>query len=152
MRWRPPVLHVDYPADERDLHLGGRGLLLLPSYFCWHTPVALADPALPQILVYPLRREPPACAPDNDRSAGPLNTLLGTTRAAVLRGTAAGATTGELARIIGVSAPVISHHTAALRDAGLITSRRYSTTVLHTLTPPGAAVLRASGPASVRHP
>ncbi|MFG2227832.1 hypothetical protein [Streptomyces sp. NPDC048644] len=51
MRWRPPVLEVRYPV-ERDLHLEGRGLLLVPSYFC-DGPVAPADPGLPPVLVYP---------------------------------------------------------------------------------------------------
>ncbi|MFJ9415814.1 hypothetical protein ACIRPT_16790 [Streptomyces sp. NPDC101227] len=52
MRWRPPVLEVDYPL-ERELHLEGRGLVFVPSYFCREDPVALADDALPPVLVYP---------------------------------------------------------------------------------------------------
>ncbi|MGW0733815.1 hypothetical protein [Streptomyces sp. NPDC002851] len=51
MRWQPPVLEVDYPVD-RELHLEGRGLLLVPSYYC-RAPVAFADPSLPPTLVYP---------------------------------------------------------------------------------------------------
>ncbi len=34
VRWRPPVLEVDYPVDQQ-LRLRGRGLLLQPSFFCW---------------------------------------------------------------------------------------------------------------------
>ncbi|ARF59694.1 hypothetical protein B1H19_25425 [Streptomyces gilvosporeus] len=52
MRWRPPVLEVGYPV-ERELHLQGRGLVFVPSYFCRDVPVALADGALPPVLVYP---------------------------------------------------------------------------------------------------
>lgn len=147
MRWRAPVLTVDYRVDDRDLHLGGRGLLLVPSYFCWRTPIALADPGLPPVLVYPLHHEatpeaPPA-VPENCRR--PLTVLLGRTRAVVLRATAAGATTSELARAAGVSASAASQHTTALRDAGLISSHRDAATVLHTLTPLGASLLRATG-------
>ncbi|MFD1271279.1 hypothetical protein ACFQ51_02890 [Streptomyces kaempferi] len=36
-RWNAPVLEVNYPV-ERDLYLDGRGLLLVPSYFCWRLP------------------------------------------------------------------------------------------------------------------
>ena len=47
--WRAPVLECDYPC-EMDIRLDGRGLLLIPSYFCRCIPVALADPALPPTL------------------------------------------------------------------------------------------------------
>ncbi|MGD3106783.1 hypothetical protein [Streptomyces sp. YGL11-2] len=52
MRWQPPVLEVAYPVD-RELHLAGRGLVFVPSYFCRDAPVALADGELPPVLVYP---------------------------------------------------------------------------------------------------
>ncbi|WP_043669371.1 ArsR/SmtB family transcription factor [Streptomyces xylophagus] len=140
MRWEAPVLHVHYPADERDLRLDGRGLTLVPSYFCWGPPIALADSSLPPVLVYPVLREARPTAVGQ-----PLGVLLGRTRAQVLRGISPGATTGELARLAGVSAPTVSQHITALRDAGLISSLRFGTSVLHTLTPLGAALLRGAG-------
>jgi DNA-binding transcriptional ArsR family regulator len=48
-----------------------------------------------------------------------------------------------------VTPTTASHHTNVLRDAGLITSHRHANTVLHTLTPLGAALLR-TGPGGVR--
>lgn len=141
IRWQAPVLHVEYPAVDSDLRLDGRGLLLVPSYFCWGGPIALADPLLPPVLVYPLLHESPAPVPAN---TAPLTVLLGRTRAVVLQATATGATTGELARAAGVSAPAASQHTTALRDAGLISSHRHGPMVLHTLTPLGASLLRAA--------
>ncbi|MFB6440760.1 hypothetical protein ACFCVY_28960, partial [Streptomyces sp. NPDC056411] len=57
MRWRPPVLEVAYPVD-RELFLQGRGLVLVPSYFCQDEPVALADEELPPVLVYPVAETP----------------------------------------------------------------------------------------------
>lgn len=139
MRWHSPVLHVDY-VEDRDLYLDGRGLRLVPSYFCWQLPISMADGALPPVLVYPLAdSRPPAAAPAAD---APLAALLGGTRAAALRSLAVGATTSELARFLGVSPSTATHHTTVLRDAGLITSRRWHNIVLHTLTPLGAAVLR----------
>ncbi|MER6494799.1 ArsR/SmtB family transcription factor [Streptomyces griseorubiginosus] len=138
IRWRPPVLEIDPYPDHRDVHLDGRGLLLIPSYFCWQAPVALADPGLPSVLLYPLHHRP-TTTPHTD--SAPLNALLGPTRAAILRAGATGSTTTEAARRAGVTPTTASHHTAVLRDAGLITSHRHANTVLHALTPLGAALL-----------
>ncbi|MFF6785371.1 ArsR family transcriptional regulator [Streptomyces sp. NPDC012510] len=146
MQWRRPVLHVRYPVQERDLYLKGRGITLVPSYFCWDAPVSLADPELPPVLYYPLLHEQPAPAGAlggalADRA---LTELLGRARAAAFHATVTGATTGEIARAAGVSASSASRHATALRNAGLITTTRNGANVLHTLTPLGASVLRAS--------
>lgn len=144
LQWRRPVLHTDYPED-RDLHLDGRGLLLVPSYFCWGNPVTFGDTTLEPVLMYGLNHEPHRTELPGDLAVdATLAALLGRTRAAVLRAAAAGATTGELARAVGVSAATASQHSSTLRDAGLIVSHRYSNSVLHTLTPVGAALLRAN--------
>ncbi|GGZ13272.1 ArsR/SmtB family transcription factor [Streptomyces nitrosporeus] len=144
LRWRRPVLHTVYPED-RDMSLGGRGLRLVPSYFCWGNPVAFADASLDPVLMYALCHEPhPGPLPGGTGSDAPLTVLLGRTRSTVLRAAATGATTGEIARTAGISAPSASRHTTALRDNGLITSHRQGMRVLHTLTPLGAALLRGS--------
>ncbi|WP_372349032.1 ArsR family transcriptional regulator [Streptomyces sp. KL116D] len=143
LRWRPPVLHTVYPED-RDLHLNGRGILLVPSYFCWGNPVTFGDTTLEPVLIYSLNHEPhPTTLPGDLGSGAALAALLGRTRSIVLRAVALGATTSELARAAGVSASSASQHATALRDAGLITSRRHASSVLHSLTPLGAALLRA---------
>jgi len=138
MRWHYPVLEVQYPYD-RTLHLGGRGLLLSPSYFCWHYPVALADDDLPPMLSYPLLHKVEG---DADPQRPSTAALLGTTRAAVLQATSDGLTTGEIAKRVGIGAPTASHHLSVLRDCGLIASQRKQTSMLHVLTPLGAALLR----------
>jgi DNA-binding transcriptional ArsR family regulator len=109
------------------------------------------DPELAPVLMYGLRHEPDAGSLPARLSGGaPLAVLVGRTRAQVLRVIASGATTGELARALGVSASSASQHAGALRDAGLAVSHRHGTSVLHTLTPLGAALLRAnSGPGSL---
>ncbi|MDN3248474.1 helix-turn-helix domain-containing protein [Streptomyces mutabilis] len=147
MRWERSVLHVEYhPAVDRDLRLNGRGVLLVPSYFNWQRPVTLADPALPPAMIYPLIHEPSAPPPGHPAGspAVSLTALLGRARAVTLHTVAAGATTGEIARAAGVAASSASRHAGALRDAGLVTSVRHGATVLHTLTPTGASVLRAA--------
>ncbi|MEU6352697.1 DUF5937 family protein [Streptomyces sp. NPDC047072] len=137
--WRPPVLEVDYPVD-RDLRLDGRGLLLLPSYFCWRRPIALYDDALPPVLVYPVDT---TVLPDGTGAPGQLARLLGPTRAALLYEVAARgcASTSELAGTVVVSLPSASQQLGVLREAGLVTSRRDGKYVLHSATPLGLRLL-----------
>ncbi|WP_128376411.1 ArsR/SmtB family transcription factor [Streptomyces cavernae] len=116
LRWSPPVLEADYPVD-RDLHLAGRGLLLVPSVFCWRTPVTLVDAELRPVLVYPIAPGPDWWSDLDDRSPKALARLLGPSRAAALRVVEDGCTSGELARRIGVTAPTASQHAAVLREA-----------------------------------
>ncbi|RIV34475.1 ArsR/SmtB family transcription factor [Micromonospora radicis] len=146
VRWDSGVLEIpDYPSS-RELHLQGRGLLLVPSFFCANTPVALVDPKLPPVLVYPVDRlgglaPDEAREPDADRAA--LAALLGRTRAAVLAASDDGCSTGELARRLHISPAAASQHATVLRNAGLLVSHRDRNTVLHTLTPLGRAILNA---------
>ncbi|GHH31467.1 transcriptional regulator [Lentzea cavernae] len=145
-RWESPVLEIEYGVD-RDLHLDGRGLLLVPSFFCKRLPLSLADPAMPPALIYPidnaLRWESLAA-----NRPGGLEALMGPTRAAVLVavGERAGATTTQLAKRLSASPASASRHTAVLRAAGLITTHRDGPAMLHTLTPLGIALLETPGP------
>jgi DNA-binding transcriptional ArsR family regulator len=138
--WRPPVLEVDYPLD-RDLHLHGRGLELIPCYFGLYHPVALADPRLRPVLVLPIRLESRLLA--GGRGDDHVSALLGTTRAAILRSVIDGSTTTRLARQAGVAPATVSHHTGVLRDAGLITTDRHENFAWHLVTPLGLRVLTA---------
>lgn len=112
LRWRPPVLTVDYPID-RDLHLDGRGLVLVPSYFCRQLPVALADGSLPPILVYPAR--PPARHRVGTAGGGAVGGVAGAGGA--VGGTAGGAAGGaEAGGTEAVEAESLAHllgHTRA---------------------------------------
>ncbi|MFC5850995.1 winged helix-turn-helix domain-containing protein [Streptomyces chlorus] len=144
LRWNPPVLEADYPV-ERDVHLDGRGLLLIPSVFCWRTPVALIDPTLDPTLVYPVSRgaEWWTVARTGQAADRALARVLGPGRALTLHMVEEGCTTGELARRTGLAAPTASRNATALREAGLIASLRTANTVTHVLTPLGAALLSA---------
>ncbi|MEU4013488.1 MarR family transcriptional regulator [Streptomyces pseudogriseolus] len=148
VRWEPPVLRVDYPVHQ-DLHLGGRGLVMIPSYFCWGRPVSLRDGALDPVLVYPANRGLQLLTEDPVAPGPPaLARLLGRTRAAALEEIAAsdGITGGELARRLGISAASASEHAATMRDANLIISQRVTNTVWHTLSPLGQALLEGRRP------
>lgn len=139
--WESPVLTVDYPV-EHDLHLQGRGLLLVPSYFCWQRPITLADGQLRPVLIYPVDKTPSTPA----ASTASLARLLGPTRAALLYEAAAptGPTTSELADATGMSLPTVSQQLAVLRDGGLVASRRDGKRALHTVTPLGRRLLDGS--------
>ena len=147
MRWRSPVLEAPYPVD-RDLWLDGRGLMLLPTFFCLRMPVTLVDPALPPVLAYPvepdldwLDAEPELAAPTTRTLAA----LVGPTRAASLWALSdAPMSTGELARRMRVSPSSASEHATVLRNAGLVATHRDGNHVLHSLTRLGAALLERS--------
>ena len=147
-RWADGVLEIPNYPSTRDLHLCGRGLLLVPSFFCDRIPVALVDPTLPPVLVYPVDRfgglESSAAAASAPAERQALSALLGRTRAAVLAAAGDGSSTGEIARRLAISPAAASQHTTVLRNAGLLVSRRDRNTVLHTLTPLGAAMLEAT--------
>ena len=137
--WRRPVLEITGLGIDRDVHLDGRGLLVLPSYFCWRRPTLLKDPTLPCVVVYPMAHETALSTAPGLRS---LNALLGRTRAEILETVAdGGVTTTELAHDTGVAPATASHHVGVLRKAGLLTTRRAGRMVLHTVTPLGLALL-----------
>jgi DNA-binding transcriptional ArsR family regulator len=155
MRWEAGVLEVPGYPVSRELRLDGRGMLLVPSFFCARTPVTLLDPELPPVLVYPVERlgglpataaitgegAPPAAGRERESSREALAALLGRTRASVLEVVDAGCSTGEIARRLSISPAAASQHTAVLRNAGLIVTRRDRNMVMHTLTPLGRAML-----------
>ncbi|GAA2087573.1 winged helix-turn-helix domain-containing protein [Streptomyces albiaxialis] len=139
-RWRPPVLEVAYPVDQ-ELRLEGRGLLLQPSYFCWPAPVSLADPERPPVLVYPVSHERGDGGPPTGDGLGE---LLGRTRAALLRATGCGSSTTELARLLDVTGPAVSQHTAVLRENGLLVTVRKGGRSFHSVTAQGRALIHAA--------
>ncbi|RJO77581.1 ArsR family transcriptional regulator [Nocardia panacis] len=145
-RWRTPWLEIRRTPYCHDEYPGGRGLLVVPSLFASPRPVLLmstVDSATAPILVVPAARD----LADLAAAWGPrpaneaLVALLGRTRAAALEAVAAGRTTSELARELGVSPATASEHATILRESGLIDSHRRRNAVRHELTTLGAALL-----------
>lgn len=142
-RWERPVLAVDYPVRQ-DLDLQGRGLLLIPSYFCWARPIALLNSQLPPVLVYPANHSFHLLNTDALReSPQALARLIGRTRASILEAIAdvPGMTGNDISRHLRLSAATVSEHASVLREAGLIYSKRTSVTVSHSPTPLGRSLL-----------
>ncbi|EST33193.1 ArsR/SmtB family transcription factor [Streptomyces roseochromogenus] len=133
--------HIEYTRD-----LDGQGLVLMPSVFSWPDVITGFEPPWQPTLVYPARgiaglwTEPGRHTPDA------LVRLLGRNRAAVLSALDEPATTSTLAHRMGLAPSSVSSHLTVLRDAGLLTARRYGHQVLYERTPLGMT-LTAGQPA-----
>ncbi|MER6479186.1 helix-turn-helix domain-containing protein [Streptomyces filamentosus] len=132
----------EWPGGTGDVRLGGRGLVLLPTFHWRGAPLVQDVPGRPVVLAYPAG---PGLPPAPEGPGGPEEALagvLGGTRAALLRALAGPSTTSELAGALGVSAATVSAHTAALRAAGLLATVRAGRAVHHTRTPVAELLLR----------
>jgi DNA-binding transcriptional ArsR family regulator len=148
----PGTTGVDLPmltGPAPTLEQGLQALLAVPSVFVGQMPSLHTNPNDPMTvpwLVLPAAgsRTERRQLWDNSRPRGAaLAALVGRNRAAVLRTIADGCTTTELAGRVGISLAAASQHASVLRDAGLITTRRQGSAVLHVLTPLGAELLHA---------
>ncbi|MDX3239234.1 DUF5937 family protein [Streptomyces sp. ME03-5709C] len=139
LSWADGTLTLHRPG-EHDRDLGGDGLVLAPSVFVWPDIAAGFDPPWQGTVVYPARGigglwQAPQAASEA------LVRLLGANRAALLGGLGEPASTTALAHRHGLALSSVSAHLAVLRDAGLLTSRRYGHQVLYERTPLGGALV-----------
>lgn len=141
MTWNSGELCIPTHRDQ-ELHLNGRGLLFIPSYFCLTGPVTMLDPTLPPVLVYSVPKRPDALLTQPGPTSGALAALIGATRVMVLGATQKRpTTTTDIARHVGISTGTASEHATVLRQAGLITSHREGNRMLHQATALGLALL-----------
>jgi DNA-binding transcriptional ArsR family regulator len=118
-------------GSTREVHLGGRGLLLYPSVLTAEC-LLLDPPGRRPVMVYPSADLPyDGLCGDSDQLAE----LICRTRAAVLRTLRTSASTTQLARRTGISLASASEHARVLRNAGLVTTHRAGGIALHSLTP-----------------
>ncbi|MBG0813229.1 DUF5937 family protein [Planomonospora sp. ID82291] len=122
--------------------LGGHGLVLFPTIFCWPYICIDMEPWAAGSLRYPARGlgtlwEPAGPVPEG------LAAVLGRTKAALLEALGEPRPTGELARRLGITASAVSQHVGALREAGLVTTRRDGRTALHLRTERGTRLTQA---------
>jgi DNA-binding transcriptional ArsR family regulator len=144
--WYPPVLQVrSVSGDDVDVHLGGKGLVLLPAVFTLGKPVLALEGRFENAptLVYPAGHGGLVLGPSEPRPTKTMASLLGRGRAAALEAIALaqGCSSTELARALGSSAASASQHASVLRAAGLIVTRRTGGSVRHTITQLGRALL-----------
>jgi DNA-binding transcriptional ArsR family regulator len=148
VRWNPPVLEIRMANGiEYDLHLEGRGILLVPSMFGTRSLVADDTEAQPTV-TYPVGHDQPlrrltTFAPEASKSTSAISALLGRTRAAVLTAIAEhpGCSTKELAALVGIAPASASEHATVLRQAGLTNTIRHRNIAIHSPTDLGIALL-----------
>jgi DNA-binding transcriptional ArsR family regulator len=131
IRIRGTSLEIDSPRDLRRT-LDGRGIILQPTMLWTGHPLISVHPDGRLMLIYPalspLPLLPPAPATD------PLAALVGATRAHALQLLTRPHTTSQLAHQLAVTPAAASMQTKALREAGLISSRRDGKAVWHACT------------------
>lgn len=150
-RWRSPILEIGRGRRADDLHLGGRGLVLVPSVFYQSRPTVFFSPdgQEPAVLFVPVLRTAGEVAgvltTTQEGSLKALEGLLGRTRARALDAIGqVPCTSSRLAERLDVSLASASEHATVLRRAGLITTIRHGSAVHHSLTPLGAGLLNGT--------
>jgi DNA-binding transcriptional ArsR family regulator len=137
--WASDGLEVSAEHDG-GVELGGRGLLMVPSVFCWPTAAVLDNHEQTPVLIYPASASARA-ALDEGSSTGAsedrLAALIGSVRARILSFPTWPTTTTRLAQRLGLAQSTVSDHIRALRAAGLIESTRRRNEVFHSLTDRG---------------
>jgi DNA-binding transcriptional ArsR family regulator len=136
IRWTGRAIVIDGMTGRR--HLGGAGLLLMPSAFGWPSLAAVIDPPARPALAYPARGIAELWQPARTGQSDALARLLGKNRAALLESLAEPASTETLARRHGLAASTVSEHLGALRKARLITGQRHRHAVMYQQTRLGA--------------
>jgi len=150
VRWRDGAIENLRSAENRTVHLGGQGLLLVPSVFLWPQVAAHVDPPWPATLIYPARGiaalwETPATA-----LQGALGALVGQARAGLLTALDQPASTTQLARSLGLATGAVGDHLTILHNAGLLTKARSGRSVLYRRTPLGDALVATSSNSALR--
>lgn len=126
---------------EPDIELGGRGLVLLPTFHWPGRPLVSRLPDQPVVLTYAAGPGLPLTSSGAEVTEDALAGVLGRTRCDILLLLTHEHTTSEVARRLGVSNATASAHTAALRGAGLISTVRAGRAVLHRRTALGSMLV-----------
>jgi DNA-binding transcriptional ArsR family regulator len=131
--WAGGGVDVTMRCSER-VELAGRGLVLVPSAFSCQCPSAMTESPWQPTMIYPARGVAllwESAAPPADALAK----VLGRSRATLLNDLDAPRTTTDLAARLDMTPGGVSQHLSALRDSGLVSSRRNGRQVLYCRSP-----------------
>lgn len=140
LTWDGHTLRVAGPSAPERLHLGNRGLLLMPSAFVWPELILIGEEPWQPTLIYPARGVGGLWSP-GERSPEALVAVLGRTRARILSHLGLPETTGNLAARLELAPATVSTNLSALRDAGLLESWRAGREVFYVRSPLGTALV-----------
>jgi hypothetical protein len=140
LSWNGSTLTVAGTTGDHGRVLGGQGLVLMPSVFCWPHVVSGYEPPWQPAVVYPARGIGGLWTEAAERTPAGLARLLGRARADVLCALDEPASTSALAQLLGLAPSSVSAHLSVLRESGLLTSRRHGHQVLYERTPLGIAL------------
>jgi len=146
LHWADGRLTMSGFRSDREVRLGRRGLVLVPSVFGWPHVMIKLSTTTQTTLTYPARGVGLLWSAGTRPAGDAVGELLGRTRAQLLQALRAPATTTELARSLGVTASAVSQHLRALRAGGLIRGERSGRTVLYAATGLGRALLDGTDP------
>ncbi|MFF9345900.1 DUF5937 family protein [Streptomyces sp. NPDC014734] len=146
LSWSESTLTIVGIQGRHSRVLGGQGLVLIPSVFCWPDAVSGYEPPWQPAIVYPARGIGGLWTRSADRTPKALARLLGRGRAEILCALDEPAGTSALAERLGLALSSVSEHLSVLRAAGLLTSRRYGHQVLYERTPLGIALAAPDTP------
>lgn len=141
--WGDGAVRVRLRRHSEHVDCRGSGLVLVPSVMSSRGCMVLTEPPAQPTLFYPARGVTAGWARSTTETEAALGALLGPARAEILLGAGASRTTSQVARDTGLAASTASHHLTVLRDAGLITSERDGSRMLHLRTPLGEAMVGA---------
>ncbi|MEV6398282.1 helix-turn-helix domain-containing protein [Streptomyces sp. NPDC051907] len=135
------VWELDAPV-EQDVRLGGRGLVLVPTFHWTGHPVVADVPDGPLFLTCAAGPGLPLSLAGAGDAESALAGVLGQTRFDALLLLTQEHTTSDLARRLRVSNATASTHAAALRGAGLVSTVRAGKSVLHRRTALGSLLVQ----------
>ncbi|MGW5420108.1 DUF5937 family protein [Streptomyces sp. NPDC003943] len=142
VRWDDDTLRLVWHACGLTRDQAGAGLLLIPSAFAWPKVLTRSVSPDPPQLAYPARGIGNLWEPRTTTAATEaVAAVLGRSRALLLAELDTPASTTRLAAAFGLSAPAVSQHLIALRNAGLVTAHRSGRSVLYARTAVADALL-----------
>jgi DNA-binding transcriptional ArsR family regulator len=122
--------------------LDGRGLIFVPSVFCYPRTATYLDPPWQPAIVYPARGSAALWQPHVSTPTA-LARLLGAARADLLTRLDTPASTTQLVGLTGFALGAVGDHLRVLREAGLVAGTRTGQSVMYSRTPVGDAIVGA---------
>ncbi|MEU7141616.1 DUF5937 family protein [Nocardia sp. NPDC046473] len=141
LQWRDGRLLLRRPRTERPVNLGPGGLVLIPVVLGSPEVLIKKSTSTQTTVRYPARGIGALWTAGTQTPAASTVRLLGRVRTELLETLRSPATTGDLARMFGVTPSAVSQHLRVLRDSGLIARERSGRNVRYAITALGIRLL-----------